>query len=127
MLNAPDFWSYGENDYTWTASDYWYDEYIGGGPVLKDFQIGWDGDYRVESPLKETAYDYKDLLEEKYDTGQKHGGYYQIHRIAKGPPADGDAYGTFYDVWVLTKPLSQNAHAKLQAENDTSSAKYWED
>jgi len=126
MLTPPDFYFYGDNSYTWTASDYWLDEYLGGNSVLKAFYLG-DYEYAVESPVKEKAYDYKDLLEAKYDAGQKQGGYYVIKNIAKAPAVDGDSYGTYYDVWLLTKPLGQSAHKKLHDENNTMSAKYWDD
>jgi len=81
----------------------------------------------VESPLVEKAYDIKDQLEAKYDQGEKFGGFFHILRIAKAPKEDGADYGTFYDVWLITKPLGRNAHDKLKAENDTDSAKYWDD
>jgi hypothetical protein len=48
-------------------------------------------------------------------------------QIAQAPAEEGADYGTFYDVWVFTGPIGQNAHQKLKAENNTKSAKYWDD
>jgi hypothetical protein len=99
---------------------------LGGSSVLTEFYIG-GYDYAVESPLKERAYELKDELVASYDQGQKLGGYFKIMQIAKAPAVDGEDYGTFYDVWVFTGPIGQNAHQTLKAENDTKSAKYWDD
>lgn len=112
MLNAPDFGAYGENTYTWTAYDYWMEEYLGGNSVLKEFYIG-GYEYELDSPLKDKAYEYKDTLMESWNAGTKTGGFFTVKQIAKAPPVEGDTYGTFYDVWLLTEPVSSTAHNKM--------------
>jgi len=70
MLEPPKFEEYGgQNKYTLVAKEYYEDEMMGGGSILKDKYLG-NPDAAMTSPLKKRVFEITDALNTKAEAGE---------------------------------------------------------